>query len=149
MQQPPETVREQVSPIVPGLNGWLHRDFSQQRPADTEGGGVAGKGCVDTVLDCCVACRRWSCLLPVQPTRLFQNRPAGDEMRQIQRVDDLRRILGRIDGRGYKAYKDIEGCYDCGSFSLHVDYVQGDPFASPSKVRVRVKQGESGLHLRC
>jgi predicted ABC-class ATPase len=55
-------------------------------------------------------------------------------------ADDLRRTLVRIDGRGYKAYKDIAGDYDFGDFTLHIDHVQGDPFASPSKVRVRVPQ---------
>jgi predicted ABC-class ATPase len=52
--------------------------------------------------------------------------------------DDLRRTLARIDGRGYKAYKDISGSYDFAQFALHIDYVQGDPFAAPSKLRVRV-----------
>ncbi|HIJ74610.1 MAG TPA: ABC-ATPase domain-containing protein [Candidatus Hydrogenedentes bacterium] len=54
--------------------------------------------------------------------------------------EQLRRILERIDGRGYKAYKDVQGSYDFGSFVLHIDHVQGDPFAAPSKVRVRVPQ---------
>ena len=53
-------------------------------------------------------------------------------------VDDLRKTLARIDGRGYKAYKDIQGSYVYPQFTLFVDYVQGDPFASPSKIRVRV-----------
>lgn len=53
-------------------------------------------------------------------------------------VDDLRKTLARIDGRGYKAYKDIQGSYAYPQFTLFVDYVQGDPFASPSKIRVRV-----------
>ena len=59
--------------------------------------------------------------------------------------DDLRRILSRIDGRGYKAYKDIKGLYDFAGFTLHIDYVQGDPFASPSKIRVRLPQRVSKL----
>ena len=53
---------------------------------------------------------------------------------------DLKRILHKIDGRGYKAYKDIEGEYDYGYYTLFVDHAQGDPFASPSKVRVLVHQ---------
>lgn len=52
--------------------------------------------------------------------------------------EDLRRLLRRIDGKGYKAYKDIQGQYACDDFELHIDYVQGDPFASPSRLRVRV-----------
>lgn len=52
--------------------------------------------------------------------------------------DQLRLILNRIDGKGYKAYKDIQGQYDFGTFALYVDHVQGDPFAAPSKIRLRV-----------
>ncbi len=58
---------------------------------------------------------------------------------------DLTRILSRIDGRGYKAYQDIRGTYDMGSYILHIDHVQGDPFAAPSRVRVRVPLGEAGF----
>lgn len=56
----------------------------------------------------------------------------------MRTVDDLRNILARIDGRGYKAYKDLEGTYAYPRFTLFIDHVQGDPFASPSKIRVRV-----------
>ncbi|MEW6397713.1 MAG: ABC-ATPase domain-containing protein [Bacillota bacterium] len=55
-------------------------------------------------------------------------------------AEDLRSILRRIDGRGYKAYLDIKGTYQFPGFRLHVDRVQGDPFASPSEVRVVVPQ---------
>jgi len=54
--------------------------------------------------------------------------------------EDLRSILRRIDGRGYKAYLDIKGTYQFPGFRLHVERVQGDPFASPSEVRVVVPQ---------
>jgi predicted ABC-class ATPase len=57
----------------------------------------------------------------------------------------LRQTLARIDGRGYKAYKDIAGSYDFDRFTLFVDYVQGDPFAAPSKIRVRVPQQHARL----
>lgn len=53
---------------------------------------------------------------------------------------DLRNLLRRIDGRGYKAYKDIRDVYDFGAFTLIIDHVQGDPYAAPSRVRVRVPQ---------
>lgn len=52
--------------------------------------------------------------------------------------EDLRHLLRRIDGKGYKAYKDIQGQYAFDDFELHVDYVQGDPFASPSRLRLRL-----------
>lgn len=44
--------------------------------------------------------------------------------------------LNKIDGRGYKSYKDIQGSYKDKDYTLHIDYVQGDPFASPSRIRV-------------
>ena len=51
-------------------------------------------------------------------------------------VDDLVDFLNGIDGRGYKAYKGLRGTWAFPDFSLHVDHVQGDPFAAPSRVRV-------------
>ena len=51
---------------------------------------------------------------------------------------DLSAILRRIDGRGFKAYRDIEGTYDLGDWTLHIDHVQSDPFAPPSRVRAWV-----------
>ncbi len=54
--------------------------------------------------------------------------------------DDLRSLLYRINGRGYKAYKDIRGEYKFEKFTLIIDHVQGDPFASPSRLRVVMPQ---------
>jgi predicted ABC-class ATPase len=45
--------------------------------------------------------------------------------------------LDRIDNKGYGAYKDLQGTYDFGDFTLYVDKVQRDPFAPPSLIRVR------------
>lgn len=53
-------------------------------------------------------------------------------------MERLRSTLSRIDGRGYKAYKDIAGTYTFPGFTLSIDHVQGDPFAAPSRLRVRV-----------
>ena len=58
---------------------------------------------------------------------------------------DLETILRRIDGRGYKAYRAIRGRYDLGGFRLSVDHVQGDPFAAPSRMSVRVESGRAGF----
>lgn len=52
----------------------------------------------------------------------------------------LKELLKRIDGKGYKAYKDIRGGYDYGDFTLIIEHVQGDPFASPSSITVKVNQ---------
>ncbi len=51
---------------------------------------------------------------------------------------ELASTLEGIDGKGYKAYRDIEGTWSFAEFGLFVDRVQSDPFAAPSKVRVRV-----------
>ena len=57
---------------------------------------------------------------------------------------ELESLLQRIDGKGYKAYKDLQGTYALEGFHLAVDYVQGDPFASPSRIRgiVPMKEGD-------
>lgn len=60
-------------------------------------------------------------------------------------IDDLSRTLFRIDGRGYKAYKDISGSYMADAHTLHIDHVQGDPFAEPSKIRLRVQHDVSQI----
>lgn len=52
-------------------------------------------------------------------------------------MKNLKSTLDRIDNRGYGAYKDLQGEYDFGKFTLHVDKVQRDPFAPPSLIRIR------------
>jgi predicted ABC-class ATPase len=59
--------------------------------------------------------------------------------------EDLKTILTRIDGKGYKAYKDIEESFDWGTFTLHIDHVQGDPFAAPSRLRAYVPLSKTGF----
>jgi len=60
-------------------------------------------------------------------------------------ANDLGRILNRIDGRGYKAYREIRGEFELSSGSLFIDHVQGDPYAAPSKLRLRVPQTSAAL----
>ncbi|MBD1867778.1 ABC-ATPase domain-containing protein [Cyanobacteria bacterium FACHB-471] len=48
--------------------------------------------------------------------------------------------LLQLDQRSYKAYKQIAGVYQFAGFQLSIDYVQGDPFASPSRLRVQIPQ---------
>ncbi len=62
--------------------------------------------------------------------------------------EDLRRTLERIAGRGYRAYKEIEGIYAFPGYELRIDHVQGDPFATPSAVRVVVPEGVAGFPPR-
>lgn len=53
--------------------------------------------------------------------------------------EELRRQLRQIDHKGYKAYKILEGEYEFGAYRLCIDHVQGDPFATPSRVRIVYK----------
>ena len=55
---------------------------------------------------------------------------------KMKNLNDLRNELSKIDNRSYKAYKQIEGCYDFENYILSIDHVQGDPFASPSRVKI-------------
>ncbi|MBT37157.1 MAG: ATPase [Deltaproteobacteria bacterium] len=63
-------------------------------------------------------------------------------------LDDLRAALHRIDGRGYKAYRDVRGRWERPDLVLCIDRVQGDPFAAPSKLRLRVPQEAAELPAR-
>ncbi|PSO48185.1 MAG: ATPase [Cyanobacteria bacterium SW_9_44_58] len=63
----------------------------------------------------------------------------------MQNQDQLRSTLQRLDNASYKAYKDIKGSYDFIDFKLLIDYVQGDPFAAPSQMRVQVPQSIAGF----
>ena len=55
----------------------------------------------------------------------------------------LKSELQRIDGKGYKAYKDLQGQYDFKDYILSIDHVQGDPFASPSRLRVIINRNRA------
>ena len=52
-------------------------------------------------------------------------------------TEALERDLVRIDGRPYGHYRDLRGRrYALGNGTLRFEYVQGDPFASPSRLRI-------------
>jgi predicted ABC-class ATPase len=57
----------------------------------------------------------------------------------------LKEILNRIEGKGYKAYKQLAGCYRFDDFRLSVDHVQGDPYALPSRISIQLDSGQHGL----
>ena len=56
----------------------------------------------------------------------------------MQTSNDLKNLRERIDRRSYPAYKETRGAYRFGDYVLSIDHVQGDPFAAPSRVSVRV-----------
>jgi predicted ABC-class ATPase len=60
-------------------------------------------------------------------------------------MQHLTETLRRIDGRGYGAYKDIRGAYQFRDWTLCIDHVQGDPFAAPSRLRLRLPLAAAGF----
>lgn len=62
------------------------------------------------------------------------------------RGERLSDTLYRLDGRPYPAYKDLRGHReDLGGLFLTFESIQGDPFASPSRIRVDVSPRKTGL----
>ncbi|MDN7024260.1 ATPase [Methanoculleus sp. FWC-SCC1] len=68
---------------------------------------------------------------------------------RTQPAGDLSSTLRRIDGRGYGAYRDCRGAYAFPGYTLTINHVQADPFAAPSRVRVRVPAGTAGYPSSC
>ncbi|UPQ89856.1 ABC-ATPase domain-containing protein [Vibrio sinaloensis] len=50
-------------------------------------------------------------------------------------MDKLTNTLKKIEKQNYRAYQQIKGQYDFSDFTLHIDHVQGDPYASASRLR--------------
>ena len=57
----------------------------------------------------------------------------------------LRSQLASIHRKSYPAYKSLKGSYDFQRYIFHIEHVQGDPFASPSNVRVFVPHSKAGF----
>ncbi|MCU6687069.1 ABC-ATPase domain-containing protein [Dorea acetigenes] len=57
----------------------------------------------------------------------------------------LEQQLMSIHRRSYPAYKGLQGSYRFPGYILHIDHVQGDPFAAPSKVSVEVDMKTAGF----
>lgn len=62
--------------------------------------------------------------------------------------EELRSLLRQIDRKSYPAYKDTKGKYQFPEYVLSIDHVQGDPFASPSKVSILISGGKAAFD-RC
>ncbi|MCR2045952.1 ABC-ATPase domain-containing protein [Acetatifactor muris] len=52
--------------------------------------------------------------------------------------NELRTLLRSIDHKGYPAYKSLAGAWKFDRYTLVIDHVQGDPFASPSSLHVEI-----------
>ena len=58
--------------------------------------------------------------------------------------EDLRFSLRAINRKSYPAYKSLAGSYTFGKYILNIEHVQGDPFAAPSRLSVKVNQKIAG-----
>ncbi len=58
---------------------------------------------------------------------------------------ELRTILKSIDHKSYPAYKTIAGEWSFQKYILGIDHVQGDPFASPSSLRIELSCQAAGI----
>ena len=63
----------------------------------------------------------------------------------MKNKEDLKKELTKIDHKSYGMYKTLGGSYSYGNYILHIDHVQGDPFASPSRLRFEVKKEKHGF----
>lgn len=63
----------------------------------------------------------------------------------MKNKEDLKKELIKIDHKSYGMYKSLRDSYSFGNYILHIDHVQGDPFASPSRLRFEVKKERHGF----
>jgi len=75
-----------------------------------------------------------------RPDSGYDRGPVGG----LRESGDLAYLLAGLEGKGYKAYHDVLGCWTFPSFKLHADKIQSDPFAPPSLFRVTMDQEKAG-----
>ncbi len=61
----------------------------------------------------------------------------------------LKSMLHDIHRKSYPVYKTLKGQYQFDKYVLQIDHVQGDPFASPSKVSVLVTAQDAKFPQQC
>ena len=66
----------------------------------------------------------------------------------MQTLQDLADVLHSIDSQGYGAYRQAKGAWSGPDFTFHVDWVQGDPYATPSRVRFTSPRTPTGSRTR-
>ncbi|MDO5851620.1 MAG: ABC-ATPase domain-containing protein [Methanobacteriaceae archaeon] len=52
----------------------------------------------------------------------------------------LEKILNQINKKGYKAYQQLKNTYQYPTYLLHLDHIQKDPYARPTKAHITIKQ---------
>lgn len=59
--------------------------------------------------------------------------------------EDLGRAASSKEGAPYPAYHDLLGSWHFPNFAFILDHVQADPYASPSKARIRIEHQHAGF----
>ena len=67
------------------------------------------------------------------------------EVIYMQQSTDLQNLLHSVHRKSYPAYKSLRGSYQFDHYILSIDHVQGDPFASPSHISVRISHKTAGF----
>ncbi|EEW12377.1 conserved hypothetical protein [Vibrio mimicus VM573] len=60
-------------------------------------------------------------------------------------MDRLIATLKKLEKQNYRAYQQIKGQYDFGDFTLFIDHIQSDPYASASRLRATRAWSLTGL----
>ena len=60
-------------------------------------------------------------------------------------MQHLEQLLSQNDHKPYPAYKALRGRYRFPVFTLSIDHVQGDPFAAPSSLSLRIDAARHGF----
>ena len=63
----------------------------------------------------------------------------------MQSSAQLKELLHSINRKSYPAYKSLRGAYQFDRYILSIDHVQGDPFASPSHISVKLSHRDTGF----
>ena len=63
----------------------------------------------------------------------------------MQSANQLQDMLRSINRKSYPAYKSLKGAYQFPKYVLSIDHVQGDPFASPSHISVKISHKTAGF----
>lgn len=66
----------------------------------------------------------------------------------MKRSGELSQLLRSIDRKSYPAYKSLAGSYDFNDYILSIDHVQGDPFASPSRLSILVPTRKAAFPMQ-
>ena len=61
----------------------------------------------------------------------------------MQSSAQLKELLHSINRKSYPAYKSLRGAYQFDRYILSIDHVQGDPFASPSHISVKLSHRDT------